>query len=1053
MKTLKPVWHLLYLCALFFICYCYGTVNVAAQITFQTPTNGASNIALMPTIKITTHLPIVTSSVSYQYPNLDSNIAHNTTPPTILLIPKMYKDSLPDSLWKYIYTPGEYLFLNDTTLTFTPLPKLLPATEYFIKVTNLKVYNPLSPGHDTIPVSPASITFSTVQPVYKCVGSSAYIPLKNCTDTLTAIFNRRVNSTTPVTLERLISTSIAPDSSITYNTLPVSLQKWIDPIDSLVIYAKPVAPLVAGQQYYFRIAGSLLSGDTLDNKQIPFHVRENYKVNLSAVSADSIHVLPTSITTIPSTGATYYNVGDSLTIAAVAQSTEFVFHHWECEQVPTIHNSSKSVLTIARSCADVADLDITAVYKYKDTVNVTVTDTTGFTVAVYRINHDLTQTYLGGAGTYMLLPDAKLGISAYPNYSHKFGEWYSNDPSINHSSASSLFVSNRGDNIFVKPYPGGGFVAGEEYSLCTDAYIYDGEPNGENSTVDGAPYEDIITLSPNPCYSSGSQSQLIDVSASVIDCYKIYSYEIIGPGQRTWVDVNPPLSSILLQLPTTSPRTTVKFYVYPEQYHSLTVETALETPRDGVLGAQRDYTVYAWQYTRKGERILLGTNETALPIRVYQRPCKQKVELEARYNITEEGFSFVKWHDPVPVFNWVYPSPSTKEKFTVIMNDDKQARGIFKEHFRLRQIGFYRNDNQTTVNWYTTKQLKAITVDDIEIIDNPDIGYGTKLFYKFNDNVDQNSVTTGLSPVSLQATDISDRIDRSTKNIYVSRNGTVTVSGKEIEFQLKSYTTNSKDILKGEEFSLEATNNIKNTLGEKLYNPGTWYAETEMPGVQIKVRRVNVTGTSGDGGLELIAPYNFRLWNSVDPDQYIEGAGQIPNNECYKYMNKGDEHDFNTVVLDVNKAGKYSLLTAGIQALDLDDEDECQDNRFKNTILWSIGIGAAIGGIWGSIEAAIGFKKKDPRRDNTGILFFVIVGGFFIGSFLGALGGALVGWLGTILFGSNEPDPVGTYSWSYPWNGAWFGAHPSVRTELRKEDTVTKYEIEVKLKKGNSSTY
>jgi hypothetical protein len=149
-------------------------------------------------------------------------------------------------------------------------------------------------------------------------------------------------------------------------------------------------------------------------------------------------------------------------------------------------------------------------------------------------------------------------------------------------------------------------------------------------------------------------------------------------------------------------------------------------------------------------------------------PCGEEIELEAVKDIREEGFNFSHWSYGTPMTKYVRPSPPEIPTFSFVLDRDKSAIAIFREEFRLRNIGFYQNNaipwSGGDVSWYSTKILNALskageTPEDINIYltaiqmnsnanaykaagDNqPWVRYGTEIKYQFNEPVNKSSIS------------------------------------------------------------------------------------------------------------------------------------------------------------------------------------------------------------------------------------------------------------------------------------------------------------------------
>ncbi len=423
-------------------------------VIFNYPMNNATNVSFRPVIRLKTHYKIVTNSIVHNMYDRDSL---DTSLPTALLVPKIIADSLP-ILVKYTSTLGAYTFVNDTTLEFQPYGELLPLTKYLLIIGTLKVCMPkiTGPGYDTVEVQHDTISFTTVNLAYGLVAAS-YIHkgYTLCGDTLSLQFNRKLlSSTSPldsalIIMKRYDSTEVINDSTSIPHTTPVPLTVWVDPSDSTILRALPDSTYIPGNRYYVTAKVSELSGEPDDDITSFLVQKSYYQVSMNSKSYDTSYSVPSYCTVYPADKSNY-TLGDTVTIHAQADSN-FLFLRWESKDVPSIDSSTISTLQLpaVTSCHLLSDIALTAVFIRKDTVTVTVGDTTNLTVAVYND----TNGYLGGAGTYQLAPDQTITTVATPDSGYAFTKWNAQSigqvPSIEERSEKRVTWRNNGTNILV----------------------------------------------------------------------------------------------------------------------------------------------------------------------------------------------------------------------------------------------------------------------------------------------------------------------------------------------------------------------------------------------------------------------------------------------------------------------------------------------------------------------------------------------------------------------------------------------------------------------------
>jgi hypothetical protein len=104
---------LLYFTICFVICLSERVLAQGAEVEITFPVDESTEVIIQPTIIIKTKFPIDSSSVTWVYARSDSG-APITHWPTLRLLPKVFADSLADSVQKKAAIPGEYELIDDT---------------------------------------------------------------------------------------------------------------------------------------------------------------------------------------------------------------------------------------------------------------------------------------------------------------------------------------------------------------------------------------------------------------------------------------------------------------------------------------------------------------------------------------------------------------------------------------------------------------------------------------------------------------------------------------------------------------------------------------------------------------------------------------------------------------------------------------------------------------------------------------------------------------------------------------------------------------------------
>jgi len=428
----------------------------APTVIFDYPTNNAIGVSFRPTIRLKTHYKIDTTSLVRSMADRDSL---DPSLPTVMLVPKILADSFPSAV-KYSTIRGKYTFVNDTTLEFQSHADLFPQTKYMLIVGTLNVLVPTytGPGFDTVAVQQDTITFTTLNYAYRLLGTSysskGYIL---CGDTLSLRFNRKLLAATSpldsalISLKRFDSVEYINDSTSVQHTTSVPLTVWVEPTDSTILRALPDSTFAPEKRYFVTARASELTGEPSDDITTALIQKSYYQVTMNIKSYDTSYSVPSYCSVFPGDKATF-TMGDTVTINATADSN-FLFLRWESTDIPSIDSSlvPSHQLNAVYSCNAIKDIAMTAVFIRKDTITVTVGDTTNLTVAVYND----TNAYLGGAGTYRLPPDQILYTVATPDSGYTFSIWNAQSigqiPSVEERSEMRVAWRNNGTEIAVGP--------------------------------------------------------------------------------------------------------------------------------------------------------------------------------------------------------------------------------------------------------------------------------------------------------------------------------------------------------------------------------------------------------------------------------------------------------------------------------------------------------------------------------------------------------------------------------------------------------------------------
>jgi hypothetical protein len=497
-------------------------------------------------------------------------------------------------------------------------------------------------------------------------------------------------------------------------------------------------------------------------------------------------------------------------------------------------------------------------------------------------------------------------------------------------------------------------------------------------------------------------------------------------------------------------------------------------------GERRELIGYSGYAKQQDSSVMIYDIRRGTEVTYIELPCGEEIELEAVKDIREEGFNFSHWSYGTPMTKYVRPSPPEIPTFSFVLDRDKSAIAIFREEFRLRKIGFYQNNaipwSGGDVSWLTTKEIRLANLagempEDINIyltaiemnsyapvgeipnVQTNWVRYGTEIKYQFNEPVNKSSISE-TNWWRLYCMDESLRYDigysGSQKVIYTPKSQYLTWSNEDKRVTQKLLTTESNPrIGNGAEYGISymekfriRTEGITNLNGEHIWNPGTYYAETEMPGVNLFLHSVRPTATSGDGPLETYTLYDAGIRDVVGGSSNALG-GKVPN-WCYDEIKAGSKLVYNKKMISKDKLSRTDLVTADISSFDFDGTDDfCSDTSLQIRIWKNYFNGFEK--LWDKlsnpeVDDITKKKIKDGDKDTSvaiivlyaiAVIFYAVIG--FIVSF--------IAWALSWLY--HLTDPLGTNNFIFS-KADWFGANPSLIN--RSNNNIVEHEVKTLLK-------
>ncbi|MFH1050645.1 MAG: hypothetical protein V1779_06895 [bacterium] len=876
-----------------------STIALSQSSTFSYPENVANNVELIPTIKLLTDSKILESSITDYYYCPDSTEYDFGDPQSILLLPKFVVDSIPDTLWKYLSVRGSYSLLDSNLLAFTPNGELHAGLEYVAKVVNLKIVNSFN---DTFYVAEESITFTTVPPAHKVLSKTFFNNgVINCADTLSVTYNRLLNSTTTTAgdllkLYKIDSVKVVNDT-LTKFTTQLALNSWIDQQDSTILRGLPDFPFTPGAQYLVKVNTNYLTGDMLDYEENDISIKE-YAMLIMDVETDDTTLSVPYMSVYPDTGFTYIRYGDSLRIFADREVDSLIFLRWECPNDEELDSLQKNSFTISSDCENLHNYYVKAIYGEKKDVVLNISAEENLAVSVY----SNTFGYLGSSGTYTIEPDDFVYVvSDTGSNSYVFSHWESSEQYINQEEPEWNMTAQKGERLqvtsnmqanrmvqvhnFGRNIDLSGFDAPEpevkQYGFNFLSYIDLDDANINIWQLENLAFncgyleiyiDDIKQTTTE--YTTGAQpvnkSIKFVISEDAPKCFTALGFFVDKVVDCSATYTVPPNSTTFSILSTsTSSFNTVMVSIKPTNLttYDLTVEADWEDgpEHEGTGQIGKDVTVIAdiliGDEIIDARRIESDGNSMVISD-IY---CDAQVRLKPLP--LYRGFHFENWKDDDPL-NYDYPTPSSSDPWEITMDEEKKVKALFSEGFRVTHIGFYIDDNVessthvTTITWYDYNLLEKsnFLIPNIEVWDyetNTDIGYGCKIFFKFNQQIYKPDFYNEFSRII--AYDISARVDDHDKEQSQRQTYEIAQSNSNIENvdfpdgNVLSLTLENFEIPKGQQFRLEIKKFTNSLSQDEIENEGILEIfETEIPGVNIVLNKFHLGNANCEGFFSFI---------------------------------------------------------------------------------------------------------------------------------------------------------------------------------------------------------
>ena len=1086
----------------------WGTGQLSAQVQevlITSPQDSALNVPLSTSIDLETVFPIDSSSIVQFYRESDDSTAVWQWT-TVTLVPKILHDSADaDSTLQYYSIRGVYDLQSDTTLSYTPSSNLIPDTWSLALATSLSVVVDTvtgTGGLDTLATVRDSVVFKTAPDAHRVLSSSVGLDQWiNCTDSLWVQFNRPLDSNETVAgplaqIFRYDSVSVNGDTTYNVHTTEISTSTYVMSSDSSLLLIIP-AERIPSESYRLQVNTHYLSGDTLNDVSYEYNVSGSYSVVIGAENSNPLGSTP-SAALVTNSGEHSIEMGELLTFTALTGDSTFTFLRWDCPDLPGIHNSTNPKRTIVATCGTAENLEINAIFCETGAITLDVHDTTHMWVKVYQYDNDSgTFAYLGGEGLYSISVNERYRVvtGADSGSGMMFSEWKSNDDEYDGGESAMIDIHNSG----YLQRCGGTIVLGPNFpflepvgpaTCCLDISAEWVVGNGERTPEVNIP--EVLTIINglelghnvnDPAITSKPCDANQQVTFSLAGCYEIsdivindkngntiYEYswtEGSGPSNWNSAAAPDPNGGGLTSVPTAfqSPRC-MEIYIgiRPTGSRVLTVVAELEDARiitDGQIGVDKDVRVVAYVVGVDGKKRQIGITPNANTysgLGKYEKQftveayCGEQVELVAEYNVVESGYSFTGWSTDNP---YQYPSPTTDESFTITLDANKSARAVFREHFRVRKVGFFLSDatdvggNEPT--YMPGLNLWSGATSDVNVwVDyQNETHYGSKVYFLFNDEPS----TDILSGVTI--TERSERIDwpivstvqRNTRGSWGLESATVSQrSGEGYMLVMTPLTSGSVDgLVRGMHFDVQVSPDLENVNNEQILVAEKASLDTELPGIEIIVERIRALDYEGwFDDPDLYTMYLGAIGNDAFTDGNTQTDGRLPSETpedidegVWQYYRNADAGSGSPrggvvsgpsdyIVISKEKGHRMDIALLMLQSFDMDGEnvDSEVNANWEDIVGEVLAIFAAI--VVGYYTwKNVGTGKKTPSPFKQFLIGLAAVLALTSPAWVPIFANLLA----TIFRKWGGDARLGDQTYSFPWApNVWFGAHPDAKS-------------------------
>ena len=497
-------------------CLLLSLTNLNSQptITVDFPSVGATNISLMPVIKVHVGSSYKIDSSCLNYTgmlpdsNWDSTRNRWKITPIYVFQSPMYDGSDSSLQLAEMFCPGEKCtLLDDSTFEFINTGRFNYETQYGLYFDDLRAIDTITGDtitFDTI-INPL---FTTTKPMYRVENISSAGNDIRTGDTISVQFNRDLLSAiTPLgpvlTLSKLDTTTI--NDTTYYIFVDVPSQSFIGDSQNIACII-PDTNYTIGNEYYLNVHLYRLTGDSADNFTNGIKLKQKSMVNTMVRNLDSTDTLSIYFCPRINTKTYFLDPQESLALDAPKYDSNYCLVGWECPGYSNLNGNTNNSNTITFAPEQLQDLNITATYAkvHQDTVK--LSDTIGGSFTAF------TSGTMVNDSVYTLprRDNNKMLVIANPITGYVFSHWASDDSLLNGSTNPYLdiapFIKNyRMDSLgnwdygsalckYFRPCYAPSPANCQNASICVTVSVEDGSEifTGSSSVEDSTKAKDLI---------------------------------------------------------------------------------------------------------------------------------------------------------------------------------------------------------------------------------------------------------------------------------------------------------------------------------------------------------------------------------------------------------------------------------------------------------------------------------------------------------------------------------------------------------------------------------